>query len=84
MIAMDMLEKYGRKSALITASIVGLTWLKGYWHNWSDLNYRLLYILFGIIILLVALASWILRSAKAIRIEGNGTGIDNQDFEPPN
>lgn len=83
MIAMDMLEKHGKKSALITASIMGVAWIKGYWHSWSDLNYHLLYILFGVVILFVTLISWILRSAKSVRTEGNGMSAVGQDLKRP-
>lgn len=64
MIATDLLEKHGKPTLVITLAIVGATWIAGYWHSWSDLNFKLIYLLFGAVILLVALLRLIGRLLK--------------------
>ena len=77
----DLLEKHGRKSLLITAAIIGGAWIGGYWHTWSDLNFRLIYILFGLAILLVALTSWLFRVGLAITKKFGGKLTNGSENE---
>lgn len=75
MIPADMLEKYGRPTILITVAIVVASWLAGYWRNWSDLNFKFLYLLLGAVILVVAFVSWIWRLARRLVSTAPGTQV---------
>lgn len=82
MIAADLLEKHGKPTLVITLAVVGATWVAGYWHSWSDLNFKLIYLLFGVVILTVALLRLIGRLLKKMFSAFAGSDI-TQPPSPP-
>lgn len=61
MVAGEYIEKHGRFGALVTIAMLGITWIMGFWHNLSELNFGLILLFFSIVVAVSAFLKWIFR-----------------------
>lgn len=63
MVPGEYIEKHGGVAIIATSAMLGVTWILGYWHNWSELNFRLIFLFFSIAVGATALLKWFFHLA---------------------